>query len=59
MKVNGKWGYSKDLQQGGLEILCMFTVSSEHEKVLRRFEKYVKDALQKKWKQNCKFVCSL
>ena len=43
MKVNGKRRYSKDLQQGGLEIPSMFSVSSEHEKLLRRFEEYAKD----------------
>ena len=44
--------FLKDLQQRGLEIPCMFSVSSGHEKMLRRFEEYVKDLLSKKLKQN-------
>ena len=38
MKVIGKWGYSKDLQQGLVEILCMFSVSSEHRKMLQYYK---------------------
>ena len=38
MKVNDKRWYSKDLQQEGLEIPCMISVSSEREKMLNRFE---------------------
>ena len=48
MKVNGKQRYSKDLQQWGLGIPCMFSVFSEHEKMLQRFEEQVKDLLSKK-----------
>lgn len=33
---------------GGVEIPCMFSVSSEHIKLLHRFEKYVIDVLSKK-----------
>ena len=43
MKVNGELRYSKGVQQGGLETPCMFSVSSEHEKMLHMFEEYVKD----------------
>ena len=51
--VKVKRRYSKDLQQGGgLEIPCKFFVSSEHKKMLHRFEEYDKDVLSKKWKQN-------
>ena len=32
MKVNGKRRYSKDFQQVELEVPCVFSVSSEHEK---------------------------
>ena len=32
IKVSGKRRYSKDLQQGALEILYMFSVLSEHKK---------------------------
>lgn len=51
--MNDKRRYSKDLQQGGgeregVEIPCMFSVSSEHIKLLHRFEKYVIDVLSKK-----------
>ena len=59
MKVNVKRRYSKELHQGGLEIPCMFSVSPEHEKMLHRFERYVKDVLSKKPKQNYKMICSL
>ena len=52
MRMNGKRWSSKDLQQGGLEIPCMFSVLSEHEKMLHRFEEYVEDFLSKKWKHN-------
>ena len=55
IKLNGKRRYSKDVLQGGLEIPCMFSVSSEHEKMLHRFdlkfytdEGYVKVVLSKK-----------
>ena len=47
-KLNGKRRYSTDLQQGEIEIVCVFSVSSEHEKMLRRFEEYVKNILSKK-----------
>ena len=47
--VKVKRRYSKDLQQGGgLEIPCKFFVSSEHKKMLHRFEEYDKDVLSKK-----------
>ena len=47
MKVNDKWRYSKDLLRGGLEVPCLFSVSSEHEKILHRFEEYVKMSCQR------------
>ena len=37
-KLNGKRRYSTDLQQGEIEIACMFSVSSEHEEMLHRFD---------------------
>lgn len=30
-----------------LEILCMFSVLSEHEQIMRRLEEYVNDVLSK------------
>ena len=51
MKVNGKRRYSKKLAAKGLEIPCMFSVLSEHEKMSHRFEEYVKGVLSKKRKQ--------
>ena len=48
MKVYDKRQYSKDLQQGSLEIPYTFSVSPEHERMLHRFEEYVKDVLSKK-----------
>ena len=48
MKVNGKRQYSKDFQQGKLEIPCTFSASSGHEKMLHRFEEHIKDVLPKK-----------
>ena len=35
----------------GLEIPFMLSISSEHEQLIHRFEKYAKDVLSKKWKQ--------
>lgn len=35
-------------EREGVEIPCMFSVSSEHIKLLHRFEKYVIDVLSKK-----------
>ena len=48
IKVNVKRQFSRDSQQRGLEIPCTFSVSSEHEKMLHRFEEYFKDVLSKK-----------
>ena len=38
----GGWG------GGGLEIPFMLSISSEHEQLIHRFEKYAKDVLSKK-----------
>lgn len=48
VKVNGKRQYSKDFIQGRVEIAYMFSVSSDQEKILDRFEEHVKDILSKK-----------
>ena len=39
---------NSDIQKGELEIPYMFSVSSEHEKMLRRFKEYGKDVISKK-----------
>ena len=39
---------SRGGEREGVEIPCMFSVSSEHIKFLHRFEKYVIDVLSKK-----------
>lgn len=48
MKANDKRQYSKDFIQGTVEIAYMFSVSFDQEKILDRFEEYVKDILSKK-----------
>ena len=47
MKVNGKGRYSKDLQQGALEIPCVFSVSSEHKKCFTDLKNMLKMSFQR------------
>ena len=47
MKVNCKGRYSKDLQQRGLEITCMFSVSPEREKCYTDLKKMLMMSCQR------------